>query len=151
MDAIVEKLYRDGRRGLKPTVPLWVNLCNSKSTPIDQKADEMAMMIRKLFDFVDVFELNFSCPNQAGVSEMQSNRELLKAIIKAAQKANEETARAQPDREKKPIVVKVGPMGSGDLSEETLKMIVEVCSELGVDGITATNTSRDHDIVTDVS
>ena len=150
IDAISAKLEE---LKLKKRLPnaLWANLCNSASTTTDEdKAAEFAMMTEKIFPYVDVIELNFSCPNQSGVTGIQKSAELLERLIRAAQQANERTALARGET-RKPILVKIGPirsqyLGNGkesnDLTPEEIQMIVEVCDRLGVDGIVATNTAK---------
>lgn len=77
---------------------------------------------------------------------------LLKQIILAAQAANEKMALAH-GVEKKPIVIKLGPLTNyetgteyqKDLTVNDLGNIVNVCDECKVDGIVTTNTSSEHD------
>lgn len=132
---------------------LWANLCNSLSTATDDdKIAEFGMMVEKIWEYVDVIELNFSCPNQHGVDGIQKSQKLLEAIIKKAQEANERMA-IKSWRTKKQILVKIGPLRpdadypenpNDDLSEEELEMIVETCVNCSVDGIVATNTAKNH-------
>jgi dihydroorotate dehydrogenase len=51
------------------------------------------MMVEKIWPYVDVIELNFSCPNQHGVADgIQKSERLLGDIIQAAQISNENMA-----------------------------------------------------------
>jgi dihydroorotate dehydrogenase len=64
-------------------------------------------MVEKIWPYIDVIELNFSCPNQHGVSDgIQKSQKLLKAIIKKAQETNERMAQ-KSGKVKKPILVKI--------------------------------------------
>jgi dihydroorotate dehydrogenase len=53
---------------------------------------------------------------------------------------------------KKPIVIKISPLSSyedgdprqADLSLEALEFIMDICLEKKVDGVTATNTTKEH-------
>lgn len=49
-------------------------------------------MVEKLFPYTQLFELNFSCPNQAGADAAQKSTKLLRSIIKKAKEANERKA-----------------------------------------------------------
>lgn len=99
------------------------------------------MMVEKIWKYIDVIELNFSCPNQHGVDGIQKSRQLLEAIIKKAKEANEQMA-LKFKKEKKAILIKIGPLRpdetypenpNDDLSEEELRMIVETCVSCSVD------------------
>ena len=50
---------------MKIHIPLRVSLANSKFTSDALKNNEIVSMIEKIFPYVDVIELNVSCPNQA--------------------------------------------------------------------------------------
>jgi dihydroorotate dehydrogenase len=151
VDSVVKKLeYLDSKRRLT-RIPLWVNLCNSATTKEDDKAWEFAHMVELLYEYADVIELNFSCPNQAGVDGMQKSAWLLKQIIQTVQKKNEEMA-IKTGKDKLPIIVKIwpiqpnpeNPIANDDLSEDEVKMITLICSELWVDAITVNNTAKNH-------
>lgn len=152
IDAIVWQLRNLKLQKRLPDA-LWANLCNSLSSITDEdKIAEFGMMVEKIWKYIDVIELNFSCPNQHGVDGIQKSRQLLEAIIKKAKEANEQMA-LKFKKEKKAILIKIGPLRpdetypenpNDDLSEEELRMIVETCVSCSVDWIVATNTAKNH-------
>ena len=64
VDAMVDKLAKIKSEGRRPSVPVRINLANSKNTKPEEKPEEFDMLVSKLYPYADVFELNFSCPNQ---------------------------------------------------------------------------------------
>ena len=126
---------------------LFINICNSLTVADEEsKVNEMGYMVEKLFPYTQLFELNFSCPNQAGADAAQKSTKLLRSIIKKAKEANEKKALELWEEPRK-LVVKIGPMVIGDenpedLSPEQVTAMAEICDEEGIDGMMVNNTSK---------
>ena len=84
-----------------------------------------------LYDFVDFFVLNVSCPNVEGMSDLQDISYLSDILDELL------SLRLCYDVSK-PILVKVSP----DIEREQLDGILEYARLSGIDGIVATNTTR---------
>jgi dihydroorotate dehydrogenase len=133
MLAIRERLAAFTRR---EGFPIGVNLGKNATTPLDQAADDYVAGLRALHDVGDYFVVNISSPNTRNLRELQE-RGALTALLGALQ-----DARASfPER--KPLLVKIAP----DLSDAALDQIAEVAREMRIDGLVATNTTRDHSIL----
>jgi len=130
-DGIAQRLAALRVSARWPAVPVGINIGKSRATPLEQATDDYLYSFRMLRDFADYITLNISSPNTPGLRELQEPEklsELLHAIGNEAGTAP------------KPLVVKISP----DLSNTELKAVLEVCSENGVSGIIATNTTLDH-------
>ena len=83
-----------------------------------------------LYNYVDYFVVNVSCPNVSNLCKLQNKDELsglLKVLV--------DQRRFQDVY--KPILIKISP----DLSFEQIDETLEIIQELGLDGIVATNTT----------
>jgi dihydroorotate dehydrogenase len=109
------------------TIPIGINLCNSKITPLEKAAKDYVESFRYLEDKADYFVINVSSPNTPGLRELQE-REQLKTILQELQNANER---------QKPIFIKIAP----DLDWEMIATIIELAQAHKLSGIVATNTT----------
>ena len=117
------------RLATSPTldVPLGVNIGKSKSTPLEEAADDYRYTYERLADFGDYFVVNVSSPNTPGLRELQ-DREPLERILTTLQ-----------DVGAAPLLVKLSP----DLADPAVETAVDLVDELALDGIIATNTTVD--------
>ncbi|QUS61035.1 quinone-dependent dihydroorotate dehydrogenase [Synechocystis sp. PCC 7339] len=109
------------------TIPIGINLCKSKITPLDQAVDDYVFSFQTLAPVADYFVVNVSSPNTPGLRSLQESDELLR-IFAGLQSAN---------HWQKPILVKISP----DLSWEAIAVIIDLVKEHNLAGIVATNTS----------
>lgn len=115
---------------LKPT-PIFVNIGKNRTTPNDQAVRDYAECISILAGLADVFVVNISSPNTQGLRELLQPRNLhrfLGGVLAAKNKSSSPYT---------PILLKLSP----DLDDDELRTIVELSSELGIDGFIATNTT----------
>jgi dihydroorotate dehydrogenase len=112
----------------QPGIPLGINIGKSKTTPLDQAADDYAYSFRLLREHGDYFVVNVSSPNTEGLRSLQDRDSLTKIIW-----------RIKEIDQKKPLFVKIAP----DLHEEALDEIIEVAQDFGLTGLIATNTTID--------
>jgi dihydroorotate dehydrogenase len=108
-----------------PDVPVGVNIGKSKSTPLDEAAEDYAYTYDAVADAGDYFVVNVSSPNTPGLRELQT-REPLVDILSGLQAAGAS-----------PLLLKLSP----DLSEAATEDALEVVRDLDLDGVIAVNTT----------
>ena len=114
------------------------NLGKNTATPNTEAVTDYTAVFDGLFDYVDYFVVNVSCPNVTDLCELQ-DQDYLEEILFAVQKLN--NAKVSP----KPILLKVAP----DLNHGQLDEVIEIVEKTKIHGVIATNTtvSRD-DLIT---
>ena len=120
-DLVGERLDREPA----PDVPMGINIGKSKSTPLDDAADDYLYTYRRVADGGDYFVVNVSSPNTPGLRELQ-NRAALEEILGTLSDAGAS-----------PLLVKLSP----DLPEAAIEDALAVVDEIGLDGVIATNTT----------
>ena len=106
------------------------NLGKNTVTPNEQAPADYLTTFRQLYDYVDYFVINVSCPNVkdlCGLQDKDNLQEILAGVL--------EFRRGQS--EYRPILFKISP----DLTQEQIDDTIEVMMQGGVDGIVATNTT----------
>jgi dihydroorotate dehydrogenase len=106
------------------------NIGKNTLTVNENASADYLYCFREMYDSVDYFVVNVSCPNVANLNELQ-NIGSLRVIL--AQLMEDQKARSSV----KPVFVKISP----DLTFQQIDEILDLCCELGVDGIVATNTT----------
>jgi dihydroorotate dehydrogenase len=109
------------------TIPIGINLCKSKITPLEAAAEDYVGSFQLLQELADYFVINVSSPNTPGLRSLQAT-EQLKPIFSALQEAN---------HYQKPLLVKIAP----DLSWSEIKEIIDLALEYQLAGAIATNTT----------
>ncbi|MXR40312.1 quinone-dependent dihydroorotate dehydrogenase [Halobaculum sp. WSA2] len=110
-----------------PEVPLGVNVGKSKSTPLEDAADDYLYTYERVGAHADYVAVNVSSPNTPGLRSLQ-NRESLERILGTLSDAGAD-----------PLLVKFSP----DLPEPAVEEALAVVDDLGLDGVIATNTTTD--------
>ncbi len=107
-----------------------------KNTLTDNKdaAGDYACCFNDLYDHVDYFAVNVSCPNITSLSELQDRDQLAGIIERLVTLRREKSIR-------KPILVKISP----DLNDAQIDDVISIVSEYELDGIIAANTSIGRD------
>ena len=124
-DALVERLRVTGPIG----VPLGISIGKSKITPVEDAVEDYRHSLRALRDLGDYFAINVSSPNTPGLRGLQ-DREALDALVSELRREST-----------KPLLVKIAP----DLTDDAIAEVLQVCTDHGVDGIIATNTTLSRD------
>ncbi len=106
------------------------NIIKSTASSNEQAPNDYEKSFAQLYDFVDYFVVNVSCPNVKGVTKLQDITSLSEIIDRLT------TLRKYFD-EYRPILLKVSP----DLEKEQLDEIIDLILVSGMDGIVATNTT----------
>jgi dihydroorotate dehydrogenase len=115
------------RRLELPDVPIGVNIGKSKSTPLEEAADDYAYTYERVAEHGDYFVVNVSSPNTPGLRELQ-DREHLERILG---RLKEQGAY--------PLLVKLSP----DLPESSIEDALAVVDDLDLDGVIAINTTTE--------
>ena len=123
-----------------PEVIVAANISKNTSSINEDAAKDYETSFGLLYDFVDMFVVNVSCPNVVGLTSLQDITFLSDIVDKLLD------LRMLYDTYK-PILLKVSP----DLSKEQLEDIVSYCLRSGIDGIVAGNTTRSREGLTTIS
>jgi len=106
------------------------NIGKNTDTPNDMALNDYIYCFEALYDSVDYFTVNLSCPNIKDLNKLQDKNSTISIL-------NELTAKRRTKSEYKPILLKISP----DLNNIQLDDVVETFNITGIDGIVATNTS----------
>lgn len=117
-----------------PGLILGVNLGKNKDTPLENAAEDYAMLIRAFAARADYLALNISSPNTAGLRRLQG-RDFLEGLLTASGRERREQESLLGRRV--PLLVKLAP----DLSDEELEDALGVIESTRMDGVIATNTT----------
>lgn len=128
----VEQLKRH-----RPEVLVAANISKNTNSINEDAAKDYESAFALLYDFVDMFVVNISCPNVTGLSDLQDVSYLSDIVDKLLD------LRMYFD-EYRPILIKVSP----DISHQQLDEIIDYALMSGVDGIVAGNTTRTRDGLT---
>ncbi len=118
----------------KPGMIVGGNLGKNTLTPNETAVEDYVTLFEKLFDSVDYFVINVSCPNISNLQELQDSEALLE-IASRLQDLNN----AKPRR--KPILIKVSP----DLNFGQLNDVIDIVIKTKIDGVIAVNTTITRD------
>jgi dihydroorotate dehydrogenase len=113
-----------------PKLIIGGNIGKNTETPNNKAIDDYIYCFKGLYDYVNYFVVNVSCPNISNLRELQDKKSLtaiLSALIKI--RANMTS--------KKPILLKISP----DLNNNQLDEVIEIIKTTGTDGIVAVNTT----------
>lgn len=127
VDALVENLKKLPK---KRSYILGGNIGKNKVTPNDEAYRDYQICFEKLYDYVDYFVVNLSSPNTPGLRELQE-KEPLRKILSGLLKYRTDHPIYRP------ILLKIAP----DLTDGQLDDVIEIVTELSIDGLIATNTT----------
>ncbi len=125
LDAAIEKL-----KNRKSNVIIGGNIGKNTATSNATAVEDYVKNFEGLFDYVDYFVVNVSCPNISDLKELQ-DQDALMLILNRLQEINNK----KPIR--KPILLKVSP----DLNEGQLDEVIDIVRQTKIDGVVATNTT----------
>jgi dihydroorotate dehydrogenase len=125
LEAAVDKLKKR-----KTSAVIGGNLGKNTLTPNEVAVEDYVKLFEGMFDHVDYFVVNVSCPNLSDLHELQDQDSLLE-ILNRLQKINFSKPR------QKPILLKVSP----DLNNGQLDEVIDIVAQTGIDGVVAVNTT----------
>lgn len=121
----------------RPEVIVAANISKNTTSINEDAAKDYETSFALLYDFVDMFVVNVSCPNVVGLTALQDISFLSDIVDRLLD------LRRYYDTYR-PIMLKVSP----DLSREQMDDIIDYCLRSGIDGIVAGNTTRSRDGLT---
>jgi dihydroorotate dehydrogenase len=106
------------------------NIGKNTQTPNERAVDDYEAVFTAIYEGVDYFVVNVSCPNISDLRKLQ-DQDSLEQILGRIMELREKR------EEKKPVLLKISP----DLNEQQLDETLEIVGRLKLDGIVATNTT----------
>jgi len=129
-EKIAKRLANWRKRNINSKMIIGGNIGKNKSTPNEEAWKDYEICFNLLHDYVDYFVVNVSSPNTPGLRELQEKNSLLK-IFTVLQAAN------RIKKLPKPILLKISP----DLSHQQINDIIELTTEINIDGLIVSNTT----------
>jgi dihydroorotate dehydrogenase len=117
-----------------PQLIIGGNISKNKQTPNEDAWKDYEICFLELFDWVDYFVVNVSSPNTPGLRELQQ-KDSLRLILTHLQSLN------RSKKNPKPILLKISP----DLIEEEINDIIDLSTEINLDGLIIANTTISRD------
>ena len=106
------------------------NIGKNTLTPNERAVDDYEAVFSAIYEGVDYFVVNVSCPNISDLRKLQ-DQDSLEQILGRIMELRE------TKELKKPVLLKISP----DLNEQQLDETLEIVGLLKLDGIVATNTT----------
>jgi dihydroorotate dehydrogenase len=125
MEEVVKNLRRRQTR-----IIIGGNLGKNTLTPNAEAVNDYALTFNRLYDYVDYFVVNVSCPNISDLHELQDKDSLMEILNRLM------SERAEKSRIK-PILLKISP----DLNFTQIDEVIEIVEATKIDGLVATNTT----------
>ena len=124
----------------RPEVIVAANISKNTSSINEEATKDYETSFGLLYDFVNMFVVNVSCPNVVGLTALQDISFLSDIVDRLLD------LRMLYDTYK-PILLKVSP----DLAHQQLDDIIDYCLRSGIDGIVAGNTTRSREGLESIS
>jgi dihydroorotate dehydrogenase len=134
------KNWKDKTGDKKNRMIIGGNIGKNKVTPNEDAWKDYEICFRELHPFVDYFVVNVSSPNTPGLRELQE-KESLGKILRHLQMINNGKAVS------KPIFLKIAP----DLTEAQVNDVIELATEINLDGLVVANTTISRDGLSEIS
>lgn len=125
VDSAVERL-----KNRRANIIVGGNIGKNTGVAPEETDDNYIEVFNALFDYVDYFVVNVSCPNVGNLTKLQEKEPLLNLMRKIS-----DINQSKP--KPKPLLLKIAP----DLSEPELDDVIDIIKTLKLDGVVAANTS----------
>jgi dihydroorotate dehydrogenase len=125
VESVIKRL-RKKRKGLI----IGGNIGKNSTTPNERAVNDYEACFNALYEHIDYFVVNVSCPNVNNLTELQDASSLEEIIERLVHIRKEK-------EDYRPVFLKISP----DLDFEKLDNIIGICKKNGIDGIVATNTT----------
>jgi dihydroorotate dehydrogenase len=135
VDHLITRLSGSRYRGIRG-----ISIGKNFDTPIENAQDDYVACLRKVYPHADYVAVNVSSPNTARLRELQ-DRDGLQRILGTL--LDERVALQERHGKRVPLLVKVAP----DLSEAQVSELAQQLRSLQPDGVIATNTSSDLNVL----
>jgi dihydroorotate dehydrogenase len=134
----VKKVVENLKKNRKQVI-VGGNIGKNTLTLNENALSDYEICFRELYDYVDYFVVNVSCPNILSLAELQDARSLEKILLRLVSIRTEQ-------KKYKPVLLKISP----DLSFQEIDDILKIYNSSGIDGIVATNTTTGrNDLITE--
>ncbi len=138
VDNLIENVKKSHYKGI-----LGINIGKNKDTPIENGKDDYLICMDKVYAYAGYIAVNISSPNTPNLRQLQYG-EALDDLLKALKERQKELAAKH--NKYVPLAVKIAP----DLSLEELKQVADSLLRYGIDGVIATNTTLDRELIHDM-
>ncbi|MBB6054797.1 quinone-dependent dihydroorotate dehydrogenase [Tolumonas osonensis] len=138
VDNLIENVKKSHYKGI-----LGINIGKNKDTPIENGKDDYLICMDKVYAYAGYIAVNISSPNTPNLRQLQYG-EALDDLLKALKERQKELAAKH--NKYVPLAVKIAP----DLSPEELKQVADSLLRYGIDGVIATNTTLDRELIHDM-
>ncbi len=138
VDHLIENVKKSKYKGI-----LGINIGKNKDTPLENGKDDYLICMDKVYPYAGYIAVNISSPNTTGLRQLQYGAALdeLLAALK-----NRQLELAEKHGKYVPLTVKIAP----DLSNEEISQVAESLIRNKIDGVIATNTTLDRDMIFDM-
>lgn len=135
VDNLIDNITKSHYEGI-----LGINIGKNKITPVEQGKDDYLICMDKVYMHADYIAINISSPNTPGLRSLQYGEALDDLLSSVKQRQNQ-----LQNQHKKyvPIALKIAP----DLTESELIQIADSLIRHNIDGVIATNTTLQRDLV----
>ena len=133
--AVAGRLHRLRRKGIGRDAAIGVNIGKTKVVPSKHAVEDYVESARLLAPYASYLVVNVSSPNTPGLRDLQAVEEL-RPLLAGVRAVTESTSRWDGGS-RVPLVVKIAP----DLADEDVDAVADLALELGLDGISAINTT----------
>ncbi|MFT6925725.1 MAG: dihydroorotate dehydrogenase [Psychromonas sp.] len=139
VDHLIKNVQESNFKGV-----IGINIGKNFSTPVEQGKDDYLLCMDKVYPYAGYIAVNISSPNTPGLRSLQYGDALneLLAALKTRQSELE-----VKHKKYVPIALKIAP----DLSDQEIVSIAASLLEYKIDGLIATNTTLDRDMVQGMS
>lgn len=138
VDNLIENIKKSNYKGV-----LGINIGKNKVTPIENSVDDYLYCLDRVYQYASYVTINISSPNTPNLRSLQLGS-ALEELVKALKTRQEELSKLH--NKYVPIAIKIAP----DLTDEELANICRIFLENKVDGIIATNTTLDREMIRDM-
>ena len=129
---VASRLHRLRRTRVGRDAVIGVNIGKTKVVPPEEAVADYVESARLLAPFASYLVVNVSSPNTPGLRDLQAVDEL-RPLLAAVKQVSD----APGTGPRVPLVVKIAP----DLADDDVDAVADLALELGLDGISATNTT----------
>jgi len=134
--AVAGRLHRLRRTRSGRNAVIGVNIGKTKVTPVEHAVADYVESARLLAPFASYLVVNVSSPNTPGLRDLQAVGEL-RPLLSAVKAVTDAPGGPGGRNRRVPLVVKIAP----DLADADVDAVADLAVELGLDGISATNTT----------
>jgi len=139
VDNLIENVKNSNFKGV-----IGINIGKNINTPVEQGKEDYIICMDKVYPHAGYIAVNISSPNTPGLRSLQYG-EALDDLLSSLK--DRQVALTKKHEKYVPIALKVAP----DLSDEEIESIAQSLLKFKIDGLIATNTTLDRDMIKGMS